>query len=362
MGNFFGKHFSIATYGESHGQGIGVVVDGCPSLLPVSREEIQNDLDRRRPGQSDLTTKRKEADQIEILSGIFEGQTLGTPIAMGIRNADAKSEDYDHLKDVFRPGHADFTTAAKYGTRDHRGGGRASARETVGRVAGGAIARKLLAHTEGIQVLGWVGQIYGIQASLDPKDITPDLVEASPTRCPDAKAAKKMETAIKKAAEEGNSLGGTITCVARGVPVGLGEPVFDKLDADLGKAILSIPAVKGFEVGSGFQGTTMTGLEHNDEFLEGGSLPDVATNHSGGIQGGISNGQDILIRVAFKPTSTIALEQKTVTSSGQAATLAATGRHDPCVLPRAVPVVEAMVCLVLADHWLRQKAVSALQT
>lgn len=360
MGNKFGKLFSITSYGESHGGGIGVVIDGCPSLLPITQEEIQKDLDRRRPGQSDLTTQRKESDIVHIISGIFEGQTLGTPISLGVRNTDAKSEDYDDLKDVFRPGHADYTTLAKYGIRDHRGGGRASARETIARVAAGAIARKLLSHTENIEVLAWVSQIGNITTNLDPTNVTFEEVESSPTRCPDAKQAAKMEKAIQAAAKNSDSLGGIISCKARGIPAGLGEPVFDKLDAELAKAALSIPAAKGVEIGSGFGSAAMTGSKHNDPFVLKAGTPQTSTNFSGGIQGGISNGEDILLNVAFKPTSTIGIEQETIDKSGKSVSLAASGRHDPCVLPRAVAIVEAMVCLVLADHWLRQIGMSSL--
>ncbi len=361
MGNQFGKLFSITTFGESHGSKIGVVVDGCPSLLPISIEDIQKDLDRRRPGQSEITTQRQESDLVEIYSGIFEGKTLGTPIAMGISNKDAKSEDYEHLKDVFRPGHADYTTHIKYGIRDYRGGGRASARETAGRVAGGAVARKLLAHAEKIEVLAWVSQVGKHTAAIDPQEVRPEQIEATPTRCPDPESAEKFTAAIENARANGDSLGGVITCCARGVAPGLGEPVFDKLDAELAKALVSLPAVKGVEIGSGFASTAMTGKEHNDPFIQAADLPRTTSNFSGGIQGGISNGEDIILRVAFKPTSTIATAQQTVDKAGNAVTLEARGRHDPCVLPRAIPVVEAMVCLVLADHWLRQLTIAALK-
>ncbi len=361
MGNQFGKLFSITTYGESHGGGIGVVIDGCPPLLPITLEEIQHDLDRRRPGQSDLTTQRDETDAVHIIAGVFEGKTLGTPISLGVRNQDAKSEDYDDLKDVLRPGHADFTTMEKYGIRDHRGGGRASARETIGRVAAGAIARKLLAHAENAEVLAWVSQVGKISADVDVGEITLETVEANPTRCPDPKAAKQIEKAIEQARDAKDSLGGVIQCRVKGIPAGLGEPVFDKLDAELAKALLSIPAAKGMEVGSGFAGAEMTGSQHNDAFKNEDGKIATETNRSGGIQGGISNGEDILVTVAFKPTSTIGIEQQTVDTSGTETTLAAKGRHDPCVLPRAVAVVEAMVCLVLADHLLRQEATKVLQ-
>jgi len=353
----FGQIFRLTTFGESHGVAVGAVVDGCPAGLPLAVEDIQRDLDRRRPGQSRLVTQRAESDSVQVLSGLYEGLTTGTPIAMTVTNADQRPGAYDHLKDVYRPSHADWTYAAKYGVRDHRGGGRASARETIGRVAAGAIARQLLARAAGVEVLGWVSEVHGITAEVDLDEVTLDRVEADPTRCPDPAAAARITEAIEDARRQGDSLGGVVTVVARNVPVGLGEPVFDKLDADLAKAMLSLPAAKGFEVGSGFAGTRLTGAAHNDPFEPGPDGRPVPTaNRSGGIQGGISNGADIVCRVAFKPTATIATEQKTVTTSGQATTLAAHGRHDPCVLPRAVPIVEAMALLVLADHWLRQVA------
>ena len=356
-----GHLFRATTYGESHGGGIGVVVDGCPSRLPLTKDEIQRDLDRRRPGQSSLTTQRQEADEVEILSGLFEGLTIGSPIAMLVKNSDARSQDYEHLRDVYRPSHADFTTEAKYGIRNWQGGGRASARETIGRVAAGAVARKLLSVAAEIIVLGWVSRIHNIEMPEIPA-ISLEDVEASPTRCPDPQSAARMEAAIAAAREDGDSLGGIVTCVARGVPAGLGAPVFDKLDADLAKAMISLPAAKGFEVGSGFGSVAMTGRQHNDPFTAGAEgTPRAATNRSGGVQGGISNGEDLIVRVAFKPTATIASEQQTVTREGEAVTLEAKGRHDPCVVPRAVPLVEAMMCLVLADHLLRQQAVSLLQ-
>ena len=361
-----GRIFRATTYGESHGGGIGVVVDGCPPRLPLTSEEIQRDLDRRRPGQSALTTQREEADKVEILSGVFEGQTLGSPIAMLVRNSDARPQDYEHLRDVYRPSHADFTTEAKYGIRNWQGGGRASARETIGRVAAGAVARKLLNETAGVVVLGWVSRIHDIEmdemaGSEHQPGFSLEDVEASPTRCPDPEAAAQMAAAIAAAREDGDSLGGIVACIARGLPAGLGEPVFDKLDADLAKAMISLPAAKGFEAGSGFGSVAMTGRQHNDTFVAGAEgAPRTASNRSGGVQGGISNGEDLLVRVAFKPTATIASEQQTVTRDGEAVTLEAKGRHDPCVVPRAVPLVEAMMCLVLADHLLRQRAVDVL--
>jgi chorismate synthase len=361
MSSSLGTIFRVTTFGESHGGGVGVVVDGCPPRLALSAEEIQRDLDRRRPGQSRLTTPRQEADRVEILSGVFEGKTLGSPIALLVRNEDARPEAYADLKDVYRPSHADFTTEAKYGIRNWQGGGRASARETVGRVAAGAIARKLLASAAGVEVLAWVGRVHTLESKVDPASVTLAQVEASPVRCPDPEGAARMEEAIDQARRRGDSLGGVVECVARGVPAGLGEPIFHKLEADLAHGLLSLPASKGFEIGSGFAGTRMTGIEHNDAFVPGADgRPRTATNRSGGIQGGITNGERIELRVAFKPTATIRLEQDTVDSEGRAARLAAGGRHDPCVLPRAVPMVEAMVCLVLADHWLRQRTVDVL--
>ena len=360
MTSSFGTLFRVSTFGESHGGGVGVVIDGVPPRLPITVEELQTDLDRRRPGQSRLVTQRDEADRAEILSGVFEGYTTGTPLAVLVRNEDHNSGAYDHLKDVYRPSHAEFTYDAKYGIRNWAGGGRASARETIGRVAAAAVARKLLATVAGIEVLAWVQSVGEIEAEVDAEGLTLDAVEADPTRCPDPVAAAAMTAAIEQARRDGDSLGGVVACVARGVPAGLGEPVFDKLDADLAGGLMSLPAAKGVEIGSGFAGTRMTGLAHNDPFVPGPDGPRTATNHSGGIQGGISNGATITCRVAFKPTGTIASEQHTVTRDGEATTLAAKGRHDPCVLPRAVPMVEAMVLLSLADHWLRQRAVDVL--
>jgi chorismate synthase len=360
MSSSFGTLFRVSTFGESHGGGVGVVIDGVPPRLAMTVDEIQTDLDRRRPGQSRLVTQRDEADTAEILSGVFEGYTTGTPLAVLVRNKDHNSGAYDHLKDVYRPSHADFTYDAKYGFRNWAGGGRASARETIGRVAAAAVARKLLAEVAGVEVLAWVQSVGDIDASVDASALTLDQVEADPTRCPDPTAAAEMTSAIEQARRDGDSLGGVVACVARNVPAGLGEPVFDKLDADLAGGLMSLPAAKGIEIGSGFSGTRMTGLTHNDPFEPGDGGPRTATNRSGGIQGGISNGEEITCRVAFKPTGTIASEQKTVTRDGDATTLAAKGRHDPCVLPRAVPMVEAMVLLTLADHWMRQKAIDVL--
>ena len=361
MGSVFGKSFRISSFGESHGGGVGVVVDGCPPRLPLSAEDVQPDLDRRRPGQSRLTTPRQEEDRVEILSGVFEGHTLGTPIAMLVRNKDARPSAYDELKDVYRPSHADYTTEAKYGIRNWQGGGRASARETVGRVAAGAVARKLLQVAEGIEVLAWVRSIHEVDAELDVGAVPLSDVEDNLVRCPDADAAREMIERIDAARERGDSLGGVVECVARGVPPGLGEPAFDKLEADLAHGLMSLPASKGFEIGSGFGGTRLTGIEHNDPFVPGeDGRPRTTSNRSGGVQGGISNGEDVVLRVAFKPTATIRLPQQTVNTRGEPAELQASGRHDPCVLPRAVPMVEAMVCLVLADHWLLQRGVDSL--
>ncbi len=361
MGSSFGKAFRITSFGESHGGGVGVIVDGCPPRLPLDVSEIQRDLDRRRPGQSRLTTPRQEADSAEILSGVFEGVTLGSPIAILVRNKDARPQAYEHMKDVYRPSHADYTTEAKYGVRNWQGGGRASARETIGRVAAGAIARKLLHTVAKIEVLAWVQRVQDLEAKVDPTTVNIDQIEANLVRCPDSEVAEKMVLAIDAARERGDSLGGVVECVARNVPPGLGEPVFDKLEAELAAGLMSLPASKGFEIGSGFAGTHLTGSEHNDPFVPGedGQIR-TTTNRSGGVQGGISNGEPIVVRVGFKPTATIRLPQQTVDRAGNAVTLEAQGRHDPCVLPRAVPIVEAMVCLVLADHWLRQRSVDAL--
>ncbi len=357
----FGTLFRIATFGESHGPAVGVIVDGCPPRLEISAEEIQAELDKRRPGQSRLVTQRDEADQVEVLSGLFEGQTTGTSIALVVRNADHNSGAYDHLKDLYRPSHADYTYEAKFGIRDHRGGGRSSARETIGRVAAAAIARKLLTVGTGVEIVAWVDEVHTINASVDSEVVTSEMVEGHPTRCPDPEAADAMASAIEQARRDGDSLGGVVKFVVRNVPVGLGEPVFDKLDADLAKALMSLPATKGFEIGSGFAGTQMTGLSHNDAFTPGADgKPETATNNSGGIQGGMSNGAAITGRIAFKPTATISSEQDTVNTDGKAVKLAAKGRHDPCVLPRAIIMVESMIALVLADHWLRQKALDVL--
>ena len=351
MGNTFGKQFKITSWGESHGPAIGVTLDGFPSLFKIDVEHIQSELQRRKPGQSEISTQRKEEDSIEILSGLFDGKTTGAPISMLIWNKDQRSKDYNHLKNVFRPSHADFTYQAKYGIRDWKGGGRASARETIARVASGAIAKQWLASKFNTEILGFVKQISDLKAQISNSSINHESIESNIVRCPDNKIANKMIEKIKEARKNGDSLGGIIECVAKNVPVGLGEPVFDKLDADLAKAILSIPACKGFEIGSGFSGIEMTGSEHNDEFfVNDDNKIKTKTNHSGGIQGGISNGEDIILRAAFKPTATIIRSQKTVDSEHNTVELKGKGRHDPCVLPRAVPIVEAMVAIVIADH------------
>jgi len=357
MGSTFGHLFRATTFGESHGGAVGVVVDGCPPRLRLSTEDIQRDLDRRRPGQSKVTSPRDEPDRAEILSGLFDGQTLGTPIAVLVRNTDARPSAYADFKDVYRPSHADYTYEAKYGIRNWQGGGRASARETIGRVAAGAIARKLLAVTAQIEVLAYVRRIHSIEATIDPARVMLAEVESNIVRCPDAAVAETMVARIDAARRAGDSLGGVVECVCRQVPAGLGDPVFDKLEADLARALMSLPASKGFEIGSGFAGTFLTGIQHNDPFTTDASgRVRTASNRSGGVQGGISNGEDVVFRVAFKPTATISQAQQTVDRGGQAVTLEAKGRHDPCVLPRAVPMVEAMACLVLADHLLRQRA------
>src|SRR3989440_10387847 len=360
MGNTFGQLFRITTFGESHGGGIGVVIDGRPPKIDISEADIQRELDRRRPGQSKITTQRQEEDRCEILSGIFEGKTLGTPIGILVRNKDARPEDYAATKEKFRPSHADFTYEAKYGIRNWQGGGRASARETIGRVAAAVVARKVLrSFYPKIDIVAYVAQIHELAAKIDRSKVKTADVDANIVRCPDKAAAKKMVSLIEKIRTAGDSLGGVIECVVRNAPVGLGEPVFDKLEADLAKAMLSLPATKGFEIGSGFLATRMRGSEHNDAFEMRRGRVRTSTNFSGGVQGGISNGEEIYFRVAFKPTATIAREQKTVTASQEETELTARVRHDPCVLPRAVPMVEAMATLVLCDHALRQRAISS---
>lgn len=356
MGNIFGHLFRITTFGESHGGGVGVVIDGCPPQLEISAAEIQLELDRRRPGQSKITTPRQEADSCEILSGVFEGKTLGTPLTILVRNKDSRPQDYDEMQEKYRPSHADATYDAKYGIRNYQGGGRSSARETIGRVAAGAIAKKILNQVAGIEIVAYVKRIKDLEAAINPGTVTLSQVESNIVRCPDAECAERMIAQIEQIGRQGDSIGGVVECVARNVPKGLGSPVFDKLEADIAKGVMSLPATKGFEIGSGFAGTLMTGSEHNDEFYlaENGEIRTV-TNRSGGVQGGISNGENIILRVAFKPTATIRKEQRTVNRGGEETLLAAKGRHDPCVLPRAVPMVEAMVALVLCDHLLRHQ-------
>jgi chorismate synthase len=358
MGNSWGQLFRVTTWGESHGAAIGAVVDGCPPRLPLSEADIQPDLDRRVPGQSALVTQRKETDAVQILSGVFDGATLGTPISMHIPNADMRPGDYREVKEKYRPSHADYTYEAKYGVRDWRGGGRTSARETAGRVAAGAIARKLLIERFGVTVVAWVSKVGTLSVDCDPERVTRDEVDLTPIRCPDLAMADRMIAAVEAARKDGNSLGGIVTCAVRGCPAGWGEPVFDRLEADLAKAVMSLPASKGFEIGSGFAGTDLTGAEHNDEFyVEDGRIR-TRTNRSGGVQGGITNGETIYFRVAFKPTATIMREQHTVDIRHEETTIQGRGRHDPCVLPRAVSMVEAMTALVIADHALRQQAVT----
>jgi chorismate synthase len=354
-GNSFGEIFRITTFGESHGKAIGVVIDGCPAGLDIDMEFIQSELDRRKPGQSAITTQRKESDTFEILSGVFEGKTIGSPIAMVIKNEDYKPSDYDHLEQAYRPSHADYTYQEKYGIRDHRGGGRSSARETAARVMAGAIA-KLLLKRYGVSITGYVSQIGTINVNKTYSELNLANTESNIVRCPDSEVAEKMIALIQDTKAKGDTLGGIVSCVITGTPVGLGEPVFDKLHAELGKAMLSINAVKGFEYGSGFEGVKMNGSQHNDVFTknETGKII-TTTNHSGGIQGGISNGMAIYFNVAFKPVATIMQSQHTVNKQGEDVELQGKGRHDPCVVPRAVPIVEAMAALVLVDYILRAK-------
>ncbi|ELR99646.1 chorismate synthase [Gloeocapsa sp. PCC 73106] len=357
MGNTFGHLFRITTFGESHGGGVGVIIDGCPPRVAISESEIQADLDRRRPGQSKITTPRQESDRCEILSGVFEGKTLGTPIAILVRNQDARSQDYQEMEQKYRPSHADATYEAKYGIRNWQGGGRASARETIGRVAAGAIAKKILREIGGVQIIAYVKRIKDLEAIVDQENVNLEQVESNIVRCPDSECALKMIELIDQTRQAQDSVGGVVECIARNVPRGLGEPVFDKLEADLAKAVMSLPATKGFEIGSGFAGTLLTGSEHNDPYyIDDQGETRTRSNRSGGIQGGISNGEPVIIKVAFKPTATIGKAQDTVTNTGVETVLAAKGRHDPCVLPRAVPMVEAMVALVLCDHLLRHQA------
>lgn len=356
MANSFGTLFRITTWGESHGGGVGVVVDGCPPRLALTEADIQPDLDRRRPGQSKIVTPRKEADRVEILSGTFEGKTLGTPISMWVRNEDQRPEAYTEMATKFRPSHADYTYQAKFGIRSWQGGGRTSARETIGRVAAGAIAKKILRERFGVEVLAYVQQVQKISAEIDPDKVKFADIESNIVRCPDSATAEKMIRLIEKMRRAGDTVGGIVTGVARGVPAGWGEPVFDRLEADLAKAMLSLPATKAFEIGSGFSSILLTGTQHNDAFRAKGGKVYTTTNRSGGIQGGISNGQTIYFRTAFKPVATVMVEQDTVDVDLKNTTIKSRGRHDPCVLPRAVPMVEAMTALVLIDHALRQKA------
>lgn len=357
MSSQFGHAFRISTFGESHGGAVGVIVDGCPARIELSEEDIQRDLDRRRPGQSEIVTPRDEADTGKILSGVFEGKTIGTPIAVVVYNKDARPDAYREMETAFRPSHADYTYQAKYGIRNWQGGGRASARETIGRVAAAAVAKKVLAAlAPELEIVAYVKSIHELEASVDPATVTFAQVESNIVRCPDTPMAERMIEFIKQVRSEGDSVGGVIECVVRGCPPGWGEPVFDKLEADLAKGMLSLPATKGFEIGSGFAGARQKGSEHNDAFEMQGDKVRTRTNRSGGIQGGISNGEPIFFRIAFKPTATIFREQETVSTTGENTVLKARGRHDPCVLPRAVPMVEAMTALILCDHALRQRA------
>lgn len=355
-GNSFGLLFRLTSFGESHGSAIGGVIDGCPPGMIIDPEFIRSEMRRRRPGQSHIVTQRKEEDEVEFLSGIYEGKSTGAPIGFVVRNTDQRSKDYDALKDIYRPSHADFTYDAKYGFRDHRGGGRSSARETVARVVAGAIAKLLLAQN-GISVKAYVSQVGEIALTKNYTELDLSMTETNVVRCPDIETANEMIGLIETVRKQGDTVGGIISCVAKGIPAGLGDPVFDKLHADLGKAMLSINAVKGFEFGSGFAGSAMRGSEHNDPFVPGTGKRKIVTssNRSGGIQGGISNGEDVYFRVAFKPVATIIQKQRTVNAKGQAVEMMGRGRHDPCVVPRAVPIVEAMCALVLADHLLRNK-------
>lgn len=356
-GNSLGQLFRITTFGESHGGAVGVVIDGCPPGLEISESDIQKELDRRKPGQSKLTTPRKEADTIHILSGLFEGKTTGTPIMLVAYNEDAKPEHYNTLKDFYRPSHADFTYEHKYGIRDWHGSGRASARVTLGNVAAGAIAKKYLKEKLNIEILSYVESVNSLKTDIDEASVTMEQIESNIVRCPDQQMAEKMAQLIEQTLLEGDSVGGIIKGVIKNVPVGLGEPVFDKLSADLGKAMLGINAVKGFEIGSGFEGTRLKGSQHNDHFyMDENNQVHTRSNHSGGIQGGISNGENIVFRVAFKPVATIRKEQPTVNRDKEAVSLQGSGRHDPCVLPRAVPIVDAMAALVIMDHYMRHKA------
>lgn len=356
-GNSFGKIFSLTSFGESHGSAIGGIIDGCPPGFEITVDAIQAQLSRRRPGQSSLSTQRNEEDQVEFLSGIFEGKSTGTPIGFLIRNKDQKSSDYDSLKNVYRPSHADFTYESKYGIRDHRGGGRASARETIARVVAGSVAEEILKQLN-VKIVAWVSRVGSVTLNENLGPFERSQIDQNLVRCPISEVAEMMQGQIEQVRDAGDSLGGIITCRIDGVPAGWGDPVFDKLHADLGKAMLSINAVKGFSIGSGFEAAAMKGSEHNDEFISTEQGISTKTNHSGGIQGGISNGQPIWFQVAFKPVASIAQVQETVDKEGNSKSLQINGRHDPCVVPRAVPIVEAMAALVLIDHWLRTKAIN----
>jgi chorismate synthase len=348
-GNSFGKLFKLTTFGESHGPAIGGIIDGCPAGITLDLDKIQGDLNKRKPGQSAIVTQRKEPDTVVFLSGIFEGVTTGTPIGFTIENANQKSNDYSHIKDTFRPSHADYTYSEKYGVRDYRGGGRSSARETACRVVGGAIAKQVI---RDIEIVAFTASVGELKLEKEAAELDFSLIESNPVRCPDPETATKMETYIREIRSQGDTVGGTVKCIIKNVPKGLGEPVFDKLHASLGQAMLSINAVKGFEIGSGFEGTKLKGSQHNDLFNQDGSTK---TNLSGGIQGGISNGMDIYFNVAFKPVATIMQKQETINSEGELVEMQGKGRHDPCVVPRAIPIVEAMAALVLADFWLQNK-------
>ena len=353
MSSTYGTLFKISTFGESHGPAIGVVIDGCPAGLSFDTDFIQHELDRRKPGQSRITTQRREADEFEVLSGVFDGQTQGTPIALLIRNTDQRSKDYGHIAEQFRPSHADYTYQTKYGSRDYRGGGRSSARETAARVAAGAVAKLLLAQ-QGVQIQAYVSQVGKLKLEKSYQELNLNLAEENAVRCPDPETAEQMFQYIDETRKRGDSIGGVVDCIITGVPAGWGEPVFDKLHAELGKAMLSINAVKGFEYGSGFAGAELYGSQHNDEFYtDADGRVRTKTNQSGGIQGGISNGEDIYFRTAFKPVATIMQDQDSVDVHGEPVTVSGKGRHDPCVVPRAVPIVEAMAALVLADMYLR---------
>ena len=368
MGNVFGRLLRVSTFGESHGPAVGCIVDGLPAGLPVDRDAIQAELDRRRPGQNKLTTQRKEADSVEILSGVFRGAATGTPISLLVRNGDQRSGDYSEMEKLYRPSHADLAYDLKYGFRDHRGGGRSSARETIGRVAAGALAKSLLEKACGTRILAWVERIESIDANIpDPAAVTLEQVEASLVRCPDPEASARMEQAVQRSRGDGDSVGGIVRLLVVNPPVGIGEPVFDRVEAELAKAMLSLPACKGFEIGSGFEGTRLRGSVHNDPYVrEPATVPTglagvgMSKNSSGGVQGGITVGAPLDCRIAFKPTATISSSQDTVDVRGEVATLAAKGRHDPCVVPRAIPIVECMAALVLADLFLIQRSRAGL--